>query len=38
MTEDLEGVEEDEFHEGLQQAMDEAPRRDVKRMMGDFNA
>ncbi|VDO92783.1 unnamed protein product [Heligmosomoides polygyrus] len=37
-TEVSEDAKKDEFYEGLQQTIDEAPRRDLKIVMGDFNA
>ncbi|VDP14484.1 unnamed protein product [Heligmosomoides polygyrus] len=37
-TEDSKGAKKEEFYECLQQTIDEAPRRDLKIVMGDFNA
>ncbi|VDP54423.1 unnamed protein product [Heligmosomoides polygyrus] len=37
-TEDSENAKKDEFYECLQQTIDETPRRDLKIVMGDFNA
>ncbi|VDO27648.1 unnamed protein product [Heligmosomoides polygyrus] len=37
-TEDFEDAKKDEFYECLQQTIDETPRRDLKIVMGDFNA